>query len=326
MEKLPQKNKFLLLFLFLLFLFIVNTSIAFAQLNLPPGLQKVAESEKNTAQEVLQNVSIAIAFIAGILSILSPCTYAFLPAFFAYTFKEKHEITKMTFSFFLGFASVFSLLGILAASLGDFVLNYQSKNASTLILLGGVLIIIFGVMAFFGKGFSGILKIQKLGRKDFLGVFLFGAIFGLGWTACTGPTLAGVITMAAVLHNYFYAFLLMLFYSLGIFIPLFLLASLYDKYKLGERALLKGKEFEIFGHKFHSTNVISGLLLIFIGALFVLFRNTAIFNNLDILKTKQYFYIFQDSLLKWQYGNIIGLGILGIVVICLIYYWVKKSK
>ena len=93
----------------------------FADSHLPIGLQKIEEHQRQQAQYYLQNISFLVAFIGGILSFLLPCTLAILPAFFAYTFREKKNITKMTSIFFLGFSLVFILFGILAAALGKSV-------------------------------------------------------------------------------------------------------------------------------------------------------------------------------------------------------------
>ena len=86
------------------------SSLVLAQLELPPGLQQGVKETLTNAQKL----SFLVVFIGGVLSVLSPCILPTLPAFFAFTFKEKKNLTKMTFIFFLGFALVFVLLGLIS--------------------------------------------------------------------------------------------------------------------------------------------------------------------------------------------------------------------
>src|SRR3989338_8842094 len=111
---------------------------------LPPGLLKIQEYNNTIAQKCLQNVSFIIAFLAGMTSIVSPCILPLLPAYFAITFKEKRKITLATFIFFLGFALVFVLMGLLAALSGK-SLTLVFKGINWLIPAVGTALIIFGV-------------------------------------------------------------------------------------------------------------------------------------------------------------------------------------
>ena len=100
----------------------------------------------------VQSISFLVAFVGGLLSIISPCILPILPAFFAYNFKERKEITKMTFSFFLGFTIIFILMGLVASFVGQMFEAYKEL----LILFAGIMLIVFAVMIFLGKGFSFI--------------------------------------------------------------------------------------------------------------------------------------------------------------------------
>ena len=68
--------------------------------NLPENIQKLTEYNHEQADFYLRNLSFIVAFLAGILGILTPCSLAILPAFFAYSFEGKKQITKMTSIFF----------------------------------------------------------------------------------------------------------------------------------------------------------------------------------------------------------------------------------
>lgn len=306
--------------------------IATAQTESPLALQKIQEYNQQYASDVLQNVSFIIAFLAGILTLLSPCILPLVPAFFAYTFKEKREITKMTVLFFIGFTVIFSLLGLIASELGIISTASFQTRIPAVILIAGVLMVGLGISTILGFGFSGFRIKKEGGPKSLWGVILFGGLFALGWTACVGPILSGVLLMSSVFQNYLTALFLMVSYSLGIFVPLLIISLLYDKYGLKDSRFIKGSELNItfFGKtiRINSVKLISGLLLIFMGVIFIIFRGTSIVNTFDPLHTKQLFYDFQNVLLNGGIiYNVLGAIVLIIVVIAVIRMLkLKKNK
>jgi len=293
--------------IYLILLFLVLVPSALAQ----TGLDKINEYNQQQAVFYLQNLSFFVAFIGGIISVLLPCTLAILPAFFAYTFKEKQEVTKMTLVFFAGFSLVFVLLGIFAAAIGETLASIQVANTKLLVFVAGVFLIIFGIMTALGKGFS-FIRIGRQTSHDIFGIFTFGIFFGFGWSACLGPILAGILLIASTFHNYIYAGFLLFFYSLGLFVPLFLLSILFDKYNLTQKPWIRGTEYQvnIFGKPFfiHTTKVIAGILLIGSGVVFIMFNGTNVINSLDPLRTSVYAYLFEDNLFSLPFINLIGLA------------------
>ncbi|MEK6947247.1 MAG: cytochrome c biogenesis CcdA family protein, partial [Nanoarchaeota archaeon] len=281
--------------IFLLLLLLIPLS--FSQ----TGLEKIQQYNQEQAVFYLQNLSFFVAFVGGMISVLLPCTLAILPAFFAYTFKERREITKMTLVFFVGFSLIFVILGIFASAIGQTLASIQVANTKMLVMVAGALLISFGIMTILGKGFNFINLDKKTGH-DIFGIFSFGILFGLGWSACLGPVLAGILLIASTFHNYFYAGALLFFYSLGLFVPLFLISIFFDKFNLTQASWIKGKEFEvkIFGKTFfiHTTKVAAGILLIASGLIFVIYNGTTKFNTLDPLKISIYAYIFEGNLFK----------------------------
>src|SRR5512140_1086998 len=98
-------------------------------------------------------VMIPAAFFAGVLSFLSPCTLPLLPAYFAFSFQaSKSNVVVMTIAFFFGLATTLVLFGATATALSYFLFS----NQHFLTLIGGILIVIFGLMSFFGFGFTGV--------------------------------------------------------------------------------------------------------------------------------------------------------------------------
>ena len=314
-----KKSKIILISIFVLLM-----QIVFAQ----TGLEKIREYGNEQAIFYLKNLSFFVAFIGGIISVLLPCTLAILPAFFAYTFKERKEITKMTLVFFAGFSSMFIILGIFAAAVGETLTSIQLADTKILIIIAGIFLIIFGIMTVLGKGFT-FIKIDKRTGHDIFGVFSFGVLFGLGWSACLGPVLAGILLIASTFHNYFYSAALLFFYSLGLFVPLFLISILFDKYNLTQKAWVKGKEFEVtlFGKNFfiHTTKIIAGILLIGSGFIFIEFNGTNVINTLDPLRISVYAYIFEGRLFEIPFIDFLGMIAL-LLFVALVGFFLYRRK
>ena len=213
---------------------------------------------------------IPVTFLAGLFSFLSPCTLPILPAYFAFTFQAKRErVTIMSIAFFLGLATTIVVLGASATALSRFLFGYLSLLTS----LGGVLIIVFGVMSFFGIGFSGMQLLERP-VGGIVGSYLYGATFALGWSACVGPILGALLTMLAtqgiaVAQGALLAFV----YALGLGTPLIIISTYFSRLGNGSKfwQVIKGKAYfvTIGGRELmlHTTSMASGVLLVLMGLL-----------------------------------------------------------
>jgi cytochrome c-type biogenesis protein len=233
----------------------------------------IAFTPNNSLLGTTQNgiaLLIPITFLAGLFSFLSPCTLPILPAYFAFTFQTKREnVPLMSIAFFLGLATTIVLLGASATALSRFLFSYLSLITT----IGGILIIGFGIMSFLGVGFSGF-QILDRPAGGFLGSYLYGATFSLGWSACVGPILGALLTLLATQGiAVFQGALLAFVYALGLGTPLIIISTFFSRLGTGSRFwnIIKGRAitFTIAGREvfLHTTSMASGILLILMGAL-----------------------------------------------------------
>lgn len=209
------------------------------------------------------------AFLAGILSFLSPCTLPILPAYFAFTCQaNRQNIVTMTIAFFLGLATTMTLLGTGVTAGSAFL-----PDPNTLSFWGGLIVIGFGVMSLLGKGFAGP-QMQVRHSASVAGSYLYGATFALGWTACVGPILGALLTLLAsqglaILQGTILSFI----YAMGLGLPLIIMATFFSRLGNGSRfwQIVRGRGFDVrvgpWTLYLHTTSMLSGMLLIVMGSL-----------------------------------------------------------
>lgn len=184
----------------------------------------------------MTEVNIFLAFGAGFLSFVSPCVLPLFPAFLSYitgmSVSEISQENKMltrksllhTVLFLLGFSSVFIMIGFSTTLIADFFMKYQDIIRQ----LGAILIIFFGLVIVGVFNFEFLMKDRKITFKNrpagFIGSFIIGMAFSMGWTPCTGPILMVVLGLAVT--NPEQALILMISYVLGFSVP-FLILSIF---------------------------------------------------------------------------------------------------
>jgi len=185
-----------------------------------------------------KNLSLGLAFFAGLASFFSPCVFSLVPAYVGYlggrslALDKNVETSKKvrTFlhglAFVLGFSFVFIVLGLTFSALSLFL--YQVKDV--LAKLGGVIIIIFGLhminliqIPFLNYDYRP--QSTKILGGDLASSFLMGIFFSAGWSPCVGPTLGLILTLTIERANIIQGIGLLIAYSLGMGIP-FLLAAI----------------------------------------------------------------------------------------------------
>lgn len=226
----------------------------------------------------MSEVGLLAAVAAGVLSLLSPCSALLLPSFFAYAFGSPTALLLRTSAFYLGLVLTLVPLGTGAAAASTLFYGHRSA----LIALAGWAIVGMGVLMVLGKGFAvpfaGRLQVLASRRTSpsagLLATVLLGAVYGLAGF-CSGPVLGAILTMAATQRTPVGGALLLAAYAFGMAAPLFLLAAVWDRFDLGRRRALRGRMLRFGPVQVHSTSLVSGLLLVVIGVLFLRFDGTA---------------------------------------------------
>ena len=217
-----------------------------------------------------QQVSLVMAFFAGLLTFLSPCILPLIPAYISFItgvsiddlVNSREEKSKMTgriflemILFILGFSLVFILLGASASYFGKFML----LHLKLLRVIGGILVIVFGlyIAGIFNISFFGYERKIHLRMKptNILGSFIVGIVFALGWTPCAGPILGTILTYASTQETIREGVFLLGSYSLGLGIPF----------------LVSGLAVNLFLRGFRKIKKYSRLISIVTGGLLILF-------------------------------------------------------
>ena len=176
------------------------------------------------------NTTLSIAFLAGVISFLSPCVLPLIPGYISYISgeslgdiveKQKKVILK-TVLFSFGFSLVFISFGATASFIGNILL----ENSNTLRIIAGIIIIIFSLQLIGILNLNFLNQEKRFQTKNYSNNLFFpvlvGAAFGFGWTPCIGPVLGSILTLAAVESSIGKGILLLSFYSLGLAIPFIL--------------------------------------------------------------------------------------------------------
>lgn len=182
----------------------------------------------------MTNISLILAFSAGLLSFLSPCVLPLVPAYISYLTGTTVDDSKSNSSnlfvlyksigFVAGFSIIFIIMGASITSIGKVLINNQSIFRR----IAGSLIFIFGLHT------TGILRIRWFyyekrlfsfsNTGGILGAFLMGMSFAAGWTPCIGPILSSILVYASSMETISRGIILLTAYSLGLAVPFILTA------------------------------------------------------------------------------------------------------
>lgn len=220
----------------------------------------------------MDHVTLAAAFVAGLLSFVSPCVLPLVPGYLSFvsgrTLDEmrgpeasgarRRQVFIAALAFVAGFSAVFVALGASASAIGQFLL----ARLNVLGKIAGLIVILFGLhtMGVLRLGWLYAEKRVQPARKPagLLGAFMVGVAFAFGWTPCIGPILAGILAVAATRETVREGVQLLTVYSLGLGIPFLATALAVDRFFA---AVARVRRF------YHAIEITAGLLLVTIGLL-----------------------------------------------------------
>lgn len=215
-----------------------------------------------------QNVGLAAALIAGLISFFSPCVLPLVPVYLGYMSGQvtanqagtRFRTVAHALFFVLGFGLVFVLLGAAAGLLGaaiDPIIPHVVK-------VGGLILIVFGLhlMGLISIPFLNMEKRLdvRTGRKNYWSSFLVGVVFAAGWTPCIGPVLTAILLLAADSQTAGAGAVLLTAYALGLGVPFVVVASLIDA--VGPILRRSGRVMRV-------ASIVGGVLLVVMGFLLI---------------------------------------------------------
>jgi cytochrome c-type biogenesis protein len=225
----------------------------------------------------LQDTSLMAAFLAGLVSFISPCVLPLVPSYISYVTglsfgqltgdaeRQRLRTTIVVHSllFIAGFSTIFIAFGASATLIGQWLTEYQALIRT----IGAVIIMLFGLYLIGFFKFSFLMREKRVQLQSrpagYLGSFLIGCAFAAGWTPCVGPVLATMLMYASTSDTLVDGVTLLAFYSLGLGLPLLVAALGLDRFLSYTKSMRPYMRF---------VSVASGLLLIIFGV--VLYTNS----------------------------------------------------
>ncbi len=216
-------------------------------------------------------VAIPVAVLAGLVSFASPCILPLVPGYLAYIGgftdgrataadgdrRGRNRLLAGVALFILGFTLVFVLTGVVFGVAGFWLNQYRDLITR----IAGVIVILLGLVFVGQFGFmQRTVKSSWRPRAGLAGAPVLGAVFAVGWTPCTGPTLTAINSLSLTTGSPWQGGLLALFYALGLGIP-FLVIALGLSWATGAVSFLK--------RHIRAVNLLGGMLLLVIGVLMV---------------------------------------------------------
>jgi len=226
---------------------------------------------------VASDITLWVAFYAGVLSFFSPCVLPLIPSYLTYisglSFKQlnaEHPGTRIRLTilahslvFVLGFSLVFITLGALAGYASSAFQMYLREGLGWLQKIGGVLIFLFGIHLSGLFHFGMLLGEHRIHLRakpsGFFGTLIVGIAFAAGWTPCIGPILGAILAIAASSSGGAgRGIWLLAVYSLGLGIPFLITGGLFNWF-IGF--------FNRFKKHIRLVEICTGILLMIVGVM-----------------------------------------------------------
>ena len=214
--------------------------------------------------DLLTTGSVLAAFLAGGVALFAPCCIVFLaPSYLAVAVKNRRwRLLPLTFVFTAGLALVLVPITLGVSLVASAIANYHTA----LYYAGGALMLALAGLSLSGRMMSlpRFLRAPDTSGGDTLSFFGLGVFSGVA-SSCCAPVLAGVMTLSALSGSVAGGLALGLAYTFGMVFPLFVMALVWDRYRLGERRLLTARPVALTagGHTLHTNTINVGVAAAF---------------------------------------------------------------
>lgn len=224
----------------------------------------------------MPDISLIAAFVAGVLSISSPCVLPLVPLYLTHLagvsttsdgVPVRRRVLANASAYVLGFSVVFIAVGVALGAAGSIVAtgSVVAENRYWLVRIGGIVLVLLGLHQI------GVIRLpfmnqdrRLIGHRvpsgDLTSSFVVGASFGAGWSPCVGPILGAILTMAAGQGDPKRAAILLTAYSAGLGVP-FMIAALFGTSAGVIRRLTP---------RLHMLTTVAGSVMLAIGAIMIL--------------------------------------------------------
>ncbi len=276
-------------------------------------------------ENVLFQISLIAAFVAGMVALFAPCCITFLlPAYLGSVFKEKEKVILMTLVFGAGIFVVLlpAVLGV--ALVSKFLFRYHDL----IYIVGGVIMLAVAVTTFLGikLPMPNLSGVNSSGKTDVVSIFTLGIVSGIT-SACCAPVLIGIMTLTLLSPTFFGALLVGGMYVLGMVVPLLLIA-LFLSDKMPKFIFLRKPilDLKIFGKSYAvvMSNLIAAVVFLITGILALVLTMTGKLSaeNMDAF-TKT----ITNALgsVNGMLGNNILINVLFVGALAAFIFWVSKK-
>lgn len=183
------------------------------------------------------HISLALVFVEGLVSFLSPCVLPIIPIYMGYlagNSNEKRNSNKKVLLFTTSFIFGILLAIFLMNASINLLQSFLKEHMTLFVRIGGILIVLLGI---YQLGFIKINFLQRTFRfslktdnkMNVMVAFIMGFTFSFAWTPCIGPALSSILLLAASSGDFWYSNFLMIIYAFGFTLPFLVLGLFTNK-------------------------------------------------------------------------------------------------
>lgn len=183
------------------------------------------------------HISLALVFVEGLVSFLSPCVLPIIPIYMGYlagNSNEKRNSNKKVLLFTISFIFGILLAIFLMNASINLLHSFLKEHMTLFVRIGGILIVLLGI---YQLGFIKINFLQRTFRfslktdnkMNVMVAFIMGFTFSFAWTPCIGPALSSILLLAASSGDFWYSNFLMIIYAFGFTLPFLVLGLFTNK-------------------------------------------------------------------------------------------------